>query len=179
MEHSDALAKSVLVLLIAITILIVFAENLEVTSFARNYPSVFHTLRNSSQQHVNTSFSPSKLDVNFRLHNTTGMISLVGYVNVNMLTAHKFKPFVYAGSTASFLTKDYASYKAAKNASETLRPATKVFQIHPPSSNDLIRNKSQFTHYPISETKSSSLTVHFKGLEQNCCVPPDVQLAAG
>src|SRR5437899_1459767 len=178
MKHSDALAKSVLGLFIAITILFVFPEDLEVTSFAKNYSSISYT-RNSSQQHVNTSFSPSRFDVNFRLHNTTGMISLVGYVNVNKLTAHKFKPFVYSGSTASFLTKDYASYKAAKNASETLRPATKVFQIHPPSSNDLIRNKSQFTHYPISETKSSSLTVHFKGLEQNCCVPPDVQLAAG
>jgi len=38
---------------------------------------------------------------------------------VNKLMANKFKPFVYADSSAAFLTKDYASYKAAKYASET------------------------------------------------------------
>ena len=185
MERPYALAKSVFVLFTAVTILFIFPENLEVTSFAKDYPLVFHNnLRNSSssssQYHANTSFSPSKFDDNFKLHNTTGMISLVGYVNVNRLTAHKFKPFVFTGSTASFLTKDYVSYKTAKNASETLRPATKVFQIHPPfSSNDWILNHSRFNHSLISQAKSSSLTVQFKGLEQNCCVPPDVQLAAG
>jgi hypothetical protein len=180
MEHSDVLAKSLLVLVIAIILLFLFPENLEDTSFAKDYPSVFHNLRNSSQYHVNTTFSPSKLDVDFKLHNTTGTISLVGNISVNRLTAYKFKPFVYTGSTASFLTKDYASYRAAKNASETLRPATKVFQIHPPfSSNYWILNQTRFNHSPISKTKSSSLTVQFEGLEQNCCVPPDVQLAAG
>jgi len=63
-------------------------------------------------------------------------ISLVGYVNMNKLTAHNFKPFVFIRSSASFLTKDYAGYKAAKNASETLKPATRIFQIYPPSSSD-------------------------------------------
>src|SRR5436309_12774129 len=109
MKHSDALAKSVLGLFIAITILFVFPEDLEVTSFAKNYSSISYT-RNSSQQHVNTSFSPSRLDVNFRLHNTTGIISLVGYENVKKLTAHKVKPFVYAVSSLSFVPIDYARY---------------------------------------------------------------------
>jgi hypothetical protein len=67
-----------------------------------------------------------KFNVDFRLHNTTGLISLVGYVSVNRLTAHKFKPFVFIGSSASFLTKDYTRYKAAKNTSETLKPATRI-----------------------------------------------------
>lgn len=80
MEHSDDVAKSVLVLFIAVTLLLLFPENLEHTSFAKDYPLVFHTLRNSSRYHVNTSFSPSKLDVDFKLHNTTGTISLVGNI---------------------------------------------------------------------------------------------------
>jgi hypothetical protein len=97
------------------------------------------------------------------------MISLVGYVNVNMLMAHRFKPSVFAGSTTSFLTKDYAAYKAAKNASEILRPATKVFQIHPQSSfNDRILNSSRFSHSPMSQTSPSPLKVTFEGLQQNC-----------
>ena len=135
MEHPYALARSVFVLFTAVTILFIFPENLEVTSFAKDYPLVFHNnLRNSSSQyHANTSFSPSKFDDNFKLHNTTGMISLVGYVNVNRLTAHKFKPFVFTGSTASFLTKDYASYKTAKNASETLRRPPRFFKFIPHS----------------------------------------------
>lgn len=69
------------------------------------------------------------------------------------------------------------AYKAAKNASEASRPATKVFQIHGPSSSSSagMLNKSW-----LDQSRSSSLlSVQFKGLEQNCCVPPDVQLAAG
>src|SRR5215469_14134147 len=129
--------------------------------------------------HVNTSMSP-KFHVDFRLHNTTGLVYLVGYVNVNKLIAHKFKPFVFIGSSASFLTKDYAGYKAAKNISETLKPATRIFQIYPPSSSDdWIHNKNRSNHSSINQTDSSPLMVQFEGLEQNCCVPPDVQLAAG
>jgi hypothetical protein len=104
------------------------------------------------------------------------MVSHVGLVNISNLQAHKFKPFVFTGSTASFLTKDYATYKAAKNASEALRATTKVFQIHTQySSNNFILNKSR-----VDQPRSSSqLMIQFKGLEQNCCVPPDVQLAVG
>src|SRR5215467_10536160 len=134
MERIDALAKFVLVFYMAIS-LFIFPANFEAAG-SKDYSKVFHDLRNYSQYHVNTSLSPSKFDVDFRLHNTAGLISPVGYVNVNKLTAHKFKPFVFIGSTASFLTKDYAGYKAAKNASETLKPATRIFEIHPPSSSD-------------------------------------------
>jgi hypothetical protein len=83
------------------------------------------------------------------------------------------------GSTASFLTKDYMAYEAAKNASEALRPATKVLQIHVPSSSSSagISNESRFNQ--ARSSSSSPFIVQFKGLEQNCCVPPDVQLAAG
>jgi hypothetical protein len=113
------------------------------------------------------------------LNNTTGIVSLVGNVNVNSLQGHKFKPFVFSGSTACFLTEDYVAYKAAKNASEALRPATKVLQIHVPSSSSTagIFNESRFNH--ARSSSSSPFIVQFKGLEQNCCVPPDVHLAAG
>jgi hypothetical protein len=172
MEH----AKSLLVFYMAIT-LFIFPANLAAGS--KDYSKVFHDLRNYSQYLVNTSMSP-KFNVDFRLHNTTGLISLVGYVNVNKLTAHKFKPFVFIGSSASFLTKDYTGYKAAKNTSETLKPATRIFQIYPPSSSDdWIHNKNRSNHHLISQTESSPLMVQFEGLGQNCCVPPDVQLAAG
>ena len=163
MNHSGALVKSGLVLFLSTTLLFIVSEDLIVTGFAKDYPSVFRTWNSS---HDNTPFSPLKFGVNFTLHNTTGMISLVGSVNVNELTVDKFKPFVFAGSTASFLTKDYAAYEAAKNASETLRPTTQVFQVHPLSSFN-------------EQTDPSHLSVTFEGLQQNCCVPSDVQLAAG
>jgi hypothetical protein len=91
--------------------LFIFSIKYEAAGFSKVYSKVFHDLRNYSQYHINTSLSPSKFDVDFRLHNTAGLISPVGDVNVNKLTAHKFKLFVYIGSTASFLTKDYAGYK--------------------------------------------------------------------
>jgi hypothetical protein len=184
MKDFDVLAKSVLVLFTAITLLCIFPESLQVISLAKSYPSVFHNSRSSSQyNNVNPSFFfPSRFHVGFKLHNVTGMVSLVGQIDVNSLQAHKFKPFVFTGSSASFLTKDYAAYKTAKNASEALRPATKVFQIHTLSSstNNSIFNKNQFDHSRPNQTRKSSwLKVQFKGLEQNCCIPPDVQLAAG
>jgi hypothetical protein len=113
MEDFDVHAKSLLVFYMTI-MLFIFPTNLAAGS--KDYSKVFHDLhdlRNYSQYHVNTSMSP-KFNVDFRLHNTTGLISIVGYVNVNKLTAHKFKPFVFTGSSASFLTKDYTGYKAAK-----------------------------------------------------------------
>ena len=116
MKYFDALAKTILVFYVAIT-LFIFPANFEAAG-SEDYSKVFHDLRNYSQYHVNTPLSPSKFNVNFKLHNAAGLISLVGYVNVNKLTAHKFKPFVFIRSSASFLTKDYAGYKAAKNASK-------------------------------------------------------------
>ncbi|MGC2571823.1 MAG: hypothetical protein WA364_09960 [Candidatus Nitrosopolaris sp.] len=89
MEHFDFHAKSLLVFYMAIT-LFIFHANLAAGS--KDYSKVFHDLRNYSQYHVHTSMSP-KSNVDFRLHNTVGLISLVGYVNMNKLTAYKFKPF--------------------------------------------------------------------------------------
>jgi hypothetical protein len=156
MKHFEALAKSLLAFDMAIS-LFIFPTNFEAAG-STNYSRVFHDLRNYSQYHVNTSLSFSKFDVDFRLHNTAGLISPVGYVNVNKLTVHKFKPFVFIGSTASFLTKDYTGYKAAKNGSETLKPTTRIFVIHPPSSyHDSIHNKNRFNHHLISQTVNGTV----------------------
>ena len=86
MKYFDAFAKTVLVFYVAIT-LFIFPANFEAAG-SEDYSKVFHDLRNYSQYHVNTSLSPSKFNVNFKLHNTAGLISVVGYVNVNKLTAH-------------------------------------------------------------------------------------------
>ena len=90
MEQFDAHAKSLLVF--CTIMLFIFPANFAAGS--KDYSKVFHDLTNHSQYHVNTSMSP-KFHVDFRLHNTTGLISLVGYVNVNKLTAHKFKPNLF------------------------------------------------------------------------------------
>src|SRR5215469_7634986 len=103
LEHFDFHAKSLLVFYMAITL---FISPANLAAGSKDYSKVFHDLRNYSQYHVHTSVSP-KSNVDFRLHNTTGLISLVGYVSVNKLTAHKFNPFVFIGSSASYLTKDY------------------------------------------------------------------------
>lgn len=179
MKQSYLLTESVLVLVITVITLFISVGNFEATPLARGYASIFQN-SSSPQDHLSSSsFSTSKSDVDFKLNNTTGIVSLVGNVNVNSLQGHKFKPFVFSGSTACFLTEDYVAYKAAKNASEALRPATKVLQIHVPSSSSTagIFNESRFNH--ARSSSSSPFIVQFKGLEQNCCVPPDVHLAAG
>jgi hypothetical protein len=175
MKQSYLLTKAVFVLVITVVVLFISVGHFEATILARGYDSIFQNL-SSPQYRLNSSSYNLKSDVDFKLNNYTGVVSLVGQVNLNSLQEHKFKHFVFSGSTDSFLTKGYIAYKAAKNASEASRPATKIFQIHVPSSSSAgILSKGRFDQ-PRS---SSMLTVQFKGLEQNCCVPPDVQLAAG
>jgi hypothetical protein len=100
MERSYTLAKSVLALSVAIILLFIFPENLNVFSLAKDYLSVFNNSGSPSQYHINTSSPPSKFDIDFKLNNSTSMVSFVGYVNVNSLQVHKFKPFVLNGPTA-------------------------------------------------------------------------------
>src|ERR1041385_8515714 len=93
------------------------------------------------------SSSSPRLDANLTIHNTTGTVSLVGAVYTSGLTRPQFKPFVDMNSNASYLTRDYATYKAAKNQS--------------------------------AQIDQSGSLIGFEGLTQNCCDPPDVQVAAG
>jgi hypothetical protein len=114
--------------------------------------------------------------VDFKLNNYTGVVSLVGHVNLNSLQEHKFKPFVFSGSTDSFLTKDYIAYKAAKNASQASRPNTKVFQIHGPSSSSSaeILNKSQFNHVRSSYVSGKVISKYLSSDPPNLIEEPQI-----
>jgi hypothetical protein len=71
-----------------------------------------------------------------RMYNTTGMVSYVGEVNVSNLQRPLFKPFIAINSEESYLTRDFAAYKAAKNQSEIIRPSTKIFEVKAPSTSN-------------------------------------------
>ena len=169
-----------------------------------------------SSSPLSPSSSTTRHDGILAIGNTTENVSFVGEVNTSDLTRPQFKPFVDTSSNESYLTKDYAAYKAAKNQSELIRPSTRVFKVHLPSSSfnssSLPIIESRFgrqqgnnsgaihsatnhqenftivnhkTHYddPTATAASQinqsnrSLT-GFEGLSQNCCSPPDVQVAA-
>ena len=127
-----------------------------------------------------------------RLYNTTGMVSYVGEVNVSELQRPLFKPFIGTNLDESYLTRDFAAYKAAKSQSEIIKPNTKVFEVKapPPSSSSGPTNYSNIRlhndeeqwplpHRTNPNTTSSVVLAKFEGLTQNCCIPPDVQVAAG
>ena len=80
------------------------------------------------------SSSSPRLDANLTIHNTTGTVSLVGEVYTSGLTRPQFKPFIDMNSNESYLTRDYATYKAAKNQSALIRPSTRVFEVQIPYS---------------------------------------------
>jgi hypothetical protein len=118
-----------------------------------------------------------------RMHNTTGMVSYVGEVNVSNLQRPLFKPLIGINSQESYLTRDFAAYKAAKSQSEIIKPSTKVFEIKPPPPSSYSKISLQNEQWPVSSrtnpNTSSVVLAKFDGLAQNCCIPPDVQVAAG
>jgi hypothetical protein len=124
-----------------------------------------------------------------RLYNTTGIVSYIGEVNVSNLQRPLFKPFIGINSDESYLTRDFAAYKAAKSQSEMIKPNTKVFEVKAPSSSaptnysniNLHNDEEQWPllHRKNPNTRSSVVLAKFEGLTQNCCIPPDVQVAAG
>jgi len=121
------------------------------------------------------------------------MVSYVGEVNVSELQRPLFKPFIGTNLDESYLTRDFAAYKAAKSQSEIIKPNTKVFEVKappPPSSSSGPTNYSNIRlhndeeqwplpHRTNPNTTSSVVLAKFEGLTQNCCIPPDVQVAAG
>jgi hypothetical protein len=142
----------------------------------------------SSSSALGTSGNTSAI---MGLYNTTGMVSFVGEVNVSELQRPLFKPFIGINSDESYLTRDFEAYKAAKSQSEIIKPNTKVFEVKDPSS--LPTNYSNISLHNDEEqwpllllhrtnnpnTTSSIVLAKFEGLTQNCCIPPDVQVAAG
>lgn len=110
-----------------------------------------------------------------RMHNTTGMVTLAGEVNPSSLERPMFKPFVGINSQESYLTKNFEAYKLAKNQSELIKSNTTVFEVKPRVFHDIRLPKIPGTNLNMS----NSILGAFQGLSQNCCFPPDVQVAAG
>ena len=100
-----------------------------------------------------------------RMHNTTATVSLAGEVKASNLQRPLFKPITGINSQESYLTRNFEAYMAAKNQSEFTKPNTTVFEVKPPK---IFRTNP-----------NTSILAAFEGLSQNCCFPPDVQLAAG
>ncbi len=148
-----------------------------------------------------SSFPSSGLDANLTIHNTTGTISLVAYRQTNVLPRPQFKPFVDINPNESYLTRDYGTYKAAKIQSESIKPDTRTFKVQLPSSINsssimglarigrqdkvlhfttnhdfIVNDKRRIAGLQINQSGSLS---GFEGLAQNCCDPPDIQVAAG
>jgi hypothetical protein len=109
------------------------------------------------------------------MHNITGTVALVGGVNTSSLQRPMFKPFIGINSQESYLTKNFEDYEVAKNQSEFIKPNTTVFEVKPQFSHDISLPKIPRTNLNMS----NSILGAFQGLSQNCCFPPDVQVAAG
>jgi len=117
-----------------------------------------------------------------RMHNTTSRVSLVGEANVGILQRPLFKPFVGLDSGESYLTRDFQAYKAAKNQSEIIKPSTSVFVVKPPfgsGASNISVHEEQWLRSPRTNANTPAVLARFEGLAENCCIPPDVQVAAG
>lgn len=114
------------------------------------------------------------------MDNITHIVSFIGEVNTSHLARTQFNPYVDINAHESYLTKDYADYKIAKNQSELVRPSTNVFEVRLPSSfsSSIINFHTDTSSKQINPSSSRSL-IGFEGLAQNCCSPPDIQIAAG
>src|SRR6266487_3374187 len=185
-------------MMLIIMIISTFLSNYTVGMFAYGDTSTsslesFGPIKNSIDNNNYTS-SSSVLDSHsegtiLRTYNTTDMVSYVGEVNVSNLERPLYKPFIGISSEDSYLTKDFGAYKAAKNQSEIIKPSTRVFEVKPPSSDPAISSGASLhteqQQHPVSpganylNTSTSLVLARFEGLAQNCCFPPDVQLAAG
>src|SRR5919112_1462867 len=168
-----------------------FASSDVSTSSAESFESFKNGIDNSSRMISSSSAlgSSGNTSAIMRLYNTTAMVSYVGEVNVSNSQRPLFKPFIGINSDESYLTRDFASYKTAKSQSEIIKPNTKVFEVKAPSSsaptnysNTSLHNDEEqwpLLHRTNPNRTSSVVLAKFEGLTQNCCIPPDVQVAAG
>src|SRR6266571_2929464 len=162
--------------LIVYSIIIASFSNYSVTDPVSALPGSFASFKTSSTSNLGSSYVGSQDSASIlRLHNATGMLALVGEVNASSLERPIFKPFIGINSQESYLTKNFEAYKIAKNQSEFIKPNTTVFEIKPRFSHDIGLTKIPGTNLNMS----NSILGAFQGLSQNCCFPPDVQVAAG
>jgi hypothetical protein len=199
MDTGDVCCSYIIATLIVLIITIIsstFPSNYTVGMFAYGYSSTsplepFGSFKNSTDNNnsiVSSSAHSHNAATILSTYNTTDMVSYLGEVNVSDLQRPSFKPFIGISSEDSYLTKDFGAYKAAKNQSEIIKPSTKVFEVKPPRSSDFGTSPGISLHgeqqHPVSPrtnylNTSALVLARFEGLAQNCCFPPDVQLAAG
>ena len=115
------------------------------------------------------------------LYNITNKVSLSGEVNVSDLpNLQNSKPGVIIDSNEQYLTRNYTAYINAKKQAELVKPtnATKIIDIQGPVLPLLPNSKNQSNNNK-SNSSSAIINTGFEGLSQVCCIPPDIQLAAG
>jgi hypothetical protein len=197
METSDPRCSYIITnpIVLLITIISIFPSNYAVGMFVYSDTSIsplesFGSFKNGTDN--NSIISSSGLESHsagaiLSTYNTTDMVSYLGEVTVSDLQRPLFKPFIGISSGDSYLTKDFGAYKAAKNQSQIIKPNTRVFEVKPHSSgfgispDTSLHGEQQHPVSPRSNYLNTSALVlsRFEGLAQNCCFPPDVQLAAG
>jgi hypothetical protein len=159
----------------SIIIAVSFSNN-SVTNPVSALPRSFASFMTRNLSSLGSSFVETQNSGSIlRMHNATVMLALVGEVNASSLERPMFKPFVGINSQESYLTKNLEAYKVAKNQSEFIKPNTTVFEVKPRFSHDISLPKIPRTNLNMS----NSILGAFQGLSQNCCFPPDVQVAAG
>jgi len=115
------------------------------------------------------------------LYNITNKVSLSGEVNVSDLpNLQNSKPGVIIDSNEQYLTRNYAAYINAKKQADLVKPTntTKIIDIQGPVLLLLPNSKNQSNNNK-SNSSSAIINTGFEGLSQVCCIPPDIQLAAG
>src|SRR3954454_22000418 len=111
------------------------------------------------------------------LYNITNDVSCTREVNVsNLPNLPSSKLGEIINPDAHYLTRNYTSYINAKKQAELLRSAntstSKVIEIQHPDLPSLVPNSG-------NNNSSAIIKTRFQGLSQVCCIPPDIQLAAG
>jgi hypothetical protein len=115
------------------------------------------------------------------LYNITNKVSLSGEVNVSDLpNLQNSKPGVIIDSNEQYLTRNYTAYINAKKQAELVKPTntTKIIHIQGPVLL-LLPNPENQSNNNKSNSSSAIINTGFEGLSQVCCIPPDIQLAAG
>ena len=163
--------------LIVYTIIIVVSfSNYSVIDPVSALSMSFASFKTGDDSNLGSSFVASQNSASIlRMHNTTGMVTLAGEVNPSSLQRSMFNPSIEINSQESYLTKNFEAYKFAKNQSEFIKPNTTVFEVKPRVFHDVSLPKIPRTNLNMSNSILGAL----QGLSQNCCFPPDVQVAAG
>jgi hypothetical protein len=193
METSDLCCSNIVTPLILTIIISTFLSNYTTninaySNTSKLPPESFGSFKNGIIDKSMISSALKSHSIVLKTYNTTDMISYVGEVNVSNLPRPLFKPFVGINSEESYLTRNFQAYESAKNQSEIVKPSTKVFEIEPhsytPSSSSENNLRTMINkQWPLSHRSNylntTVVSAKFEGLSQNCCVPPDIQVATG